>query len=167
MIRISDVESFEDKPSVAKLTQMVLLMALRDKADQILFDPYPQGLRLRYRSEGILYDLVPVPLRVLPRLVQYFREHACLTAAVQPYEGLWTRFIGRHFESQVSAPEIGWLSVQFLNYRLDVSILITPDPLGEHVRLEILTPYDGPEPAAILATLTQKSPVGLIELAWP
>ena len=46
---------------VRKLLNMVLLLAIKDKASDIHFEPFEEEYKMRYRVDGVLYELVPPP----------------------------------------------------------------------------------------------------------
>jgi hypothetical protein len=51
---------------VRKLVYMVLLLAIKDRAAEVQFEPSPSDgvWKLRYRIGGAWYEMAPVPLRV-------------------------------------------------------------------------------------------------------
>src|SRR5207249_2750071 len=49
-----------DAAPVRKLINMVLLMAIRDHASDIHFEPFEDEYKMRYRCDGILYEMVPL-----------------------------------------------------------------------------------------------------------
>ncbi len=54
------MEAAEDN-QVIKLLNMVLLQAIKDKASDIHFEPFEEEFKMRYRIDGILYEMVPPP----------------------------------------------------------------------------------------------------------
>src|SRR5262245_40092197 len=46
---------------VRKLINMVLLMAIKDHASDIHFEPFEDEYKMRYRCDGVLYEMVPPP----------------------------------------------------------------------------------------------------------
>src|SRR5439155_9150685 len=59
-----DLESLTEMAEAApvrKLINMVLLMAIRDHASDIHFEPFEDEYKMRYRCDGILYEMVPPP----------------------------------------------------------------------------------------------------------
>ncbi len=60
-IDISDMEEMANAQPVRKLINMVLLMAIRDHASDIHFEPFEDEYKMRYRCDGVLYEMVPPP----------------------------------------------------------------------------------------------------------
>lgn len=50
----------EEAP-VRKLINMVFLMAIRDKASDIHFEPFEEDYKMRYKCDGVLFELPPPP----------------------------------------------------------------------------------------------------------
>ncbi|MBL4697941.1 MAG: Flp pilus assembly complex ATPase component TadA [Phycisphaerales bacterium] len=46
---------------VIKLLNLVLLQAIRDRASDIHFEPFETEFKMRYRIDGVLYEMVPPP----------------------------------------------------------------------------------------------------------
>jgi len=50
-----------DSEPVRKLLNMVLLMAIRDHASDLHFEPFEDEFRIRIKADGVLYEMVPPP----------------------------------------------------------------------------------------------------------
>ncbi len=50
-----------DAAPVRKLINMVLLLAIKDQASDIHFEPFEDEYKMRYRCDGVLYEMVPPP----------------------------------------------------------------------------------------------------------
>ncbi len=62
-----DVESLPELvklPPVRKLLNLVLLQAIKDRASDVHFECYEDALNIRYRIDGILYEMVPPPVHL-------------------------------------------------------------------------------------------------------
>src|SRR4029077_16477226 len=60
-IDLEGLEEMAHAAPVRKLINMVLLMAIRDHASDIHFEPFEDEYKMRYRCDGILYEMVPPP----------------------------------------------------------------------------------------------------------
>lgn len=60
-IDLSTLEEMAEAAPVRKLINMVFLLAIKDKASDIHFEPFEEEYKLRYRADGVLYELVPPP----------------------------------------------------------------------------------------------------------
>src|SRR3989304_8403858 len=58
---LSSAEALADSAPVRKLLNMVLLLAIRDHASDLHFEPFESEFKIRIRSDGILYEMVPPP----------------------------------------------------------------------------------------------------------
>src|SRR6185436_18312041 len=61
------VEDIDDAP-VVKYVQKVLLDAINGGASDIHFEPYEKFYRIRYRTDGILYDVAQPPLAIKEKI---------------------------------------------------------------------------------------------------
>src|SRR5256885_15532854 len=50
-----------DAAPVRKLLNMVMLLAIKDRASDIHFEPFEDEYKLRYRCDGVMYEMVPPP----------------------------------------------------------------------------------------------------------
>ncbi len=50
-----------DQAPVRKLLNMVMLLAIKDRASDIHFEPFEEEYKLRYRCDGVMYEMVPPP----------------------------------------------------------------------------------------------------------
>ena len=50
-----------DSNPVRKLINLVLLQAIKDKASDIHFEPFEDEFKMRYRIDGVLYEMMPPP----------------------------------------------------------------------------------------------------------
>ena len=61
---VEDVQALEQlarEVPVVKLLNLVLIQAIKDKASDIHFEPFEDQFRIRYRVDGVLYEMVPPP----------------------------------------------------------------------------------------------------------
>lgn len=50
-----------DDNQIVKLINLVLLQAIKDRASDIHFEPFEHEFKMRYRIDGVLYEMVPPP----------------------------------------------------------------------------------------------------------
>src|SRR5262249_29961168 len=60
-IDLDDLIEMAEAAPVRKLINMVLLLAIKDKASDIHFEPFEEEYKMRYRCDGVLYEMVPPP----------------------------------------------------------------------------------------------------------
>ncbi len=63
-LNILDLEKSAGDAPVVKLVNLVLLDAIRKGASDIHIEPYEKQLRIRYRIDGMLYEVMKPPLRL-------------------------------------------------------------------------------------------------------
>ncbi len=61
------LEASEDN-KVIKLLNLVLLQAIKDQASDIHFEPFEDEFKMRYRIDGVLYEMVPPPKYLGPAI---------------------------------------------------------------------------------------------------
>ena len=60
-INLSDVNELVESAPVRKLLNMVLLLAIKDHASDIHFEPFEDEFRIRIKADGVLFEMVPPP----------------------------------------------------------------------------------------------------------
>ena len=87
---------------VRKLINMVLLMAIKDHASDIHFEPFEDEYKMRYRCDGVLYEMVPPPRHLADGHRQPHQGHVqprhrrAPAAAGRPHRAERRRQPGRH-----------------------------------------------------------------------
>ena len=61
-INVLDLEKSAGEAPVVKLVNLILLDAIRKNASDIHIEPYEKQLRIRYRIDGVLYEVMKPPL---------------------------------------------------------------------------------------------------------
>ena len=60
-IDLDEMMSEADAAPVRKLINMVMLLAIKDRASDIHFEPFEEEYKLRYRCDGVMFEMVPPP----------------------------------------------------------------------------------------------------------
>ncbi|MCH2140894.1 MAG: Flp pilus assembly complex ATPase component TadA, partial [Phycisphaerales bacterium] len=60
-IDLDQLAAASEDNKVVKLLNLVLLQAIKDKASDIHFEPFEEEFKMRYRIDGVLYEMVPPP----------------------------------------------------------------------------------------------------------
>lgn len=63
-IDINDLEKASEEAPVIKLVNHLLMDSIRKAASDIHIEPYEKQLRVRYRIDGVLYDIMHPPLKL-------------------------------------------------------------------------------------------------------
>ncbi|MBI4435978.1 MAG: Flp pilus assembly complex ATPase component TadA [Candidatus Omnitrophica bacterium] len=62
-------EQIAEEAPIIKLVNMIVMQAIRDRASDIHVEPAETVLRIRYRIDGILHEIVTTPLELQPPIV--------------------------------------------------------------------------------------------------
>ena len=92
--------------SAAEIIQAILLDAIKTKASDIHFEPDMFRLRVRYRIDGVMHDILEIPLEFQDSLVRQLKEKAGLEVAFTkiPQEGRFTFTVnGREYQFILSS----------------------------------------------------------------
>ncbi len=119
---VEEIEKSEDA-SVIKLVNQILTEAIQSRATDIHFEPYRDEVKVRYRIDGILYEIkVPEDIKYLyPAIVSRIKIMARLDV------------IERRL------PQDGRIKVKLLGDKeIDLRISIIPGYFGENVVIRIL-----------------------------
>jgi type IV pilus assembly protein PilB len=105
---------------VKKLLNLVLIQAIRDKAADIHFEPFENSYRMRYRIDGVLYEMVPPPKHIAVALSSRIKVMANLDI------------------SERRLPQDGRIPLVLGGAMVDLRVSILPTMFGESVVLRIL-----------------------------
>ena len=150
-------ETGEDAPAV-KLINLILLRALKEKASDIHIEPLEGGVRVRYRVDGALYEVMRPPLKMLPAMTSRLKIMSQLDIAE------------RH------APQDGKFQIRFENRKIDFRLSLLPMVGGEKAVMRILDTGSmslkldtlGYEPQALEHIKTAaSSPYGMLLITGP
>ncbi len=95
---LTDAEALADSAPVRKLLNMVLLLAIKDHASDIHFEPFEDEFRIRIKAEGVLYEMVPPPRHLAFAITTRIKVMANLDIAERrmPQDGRIELMIGGH-----------------------------------------------------------------------
>jgi type IV pilus assembly protein PilB len=105
---------------VKKLLNLVLIQAIRDKAADVHFEPFENSYRMRYRIDGVLYEMVPPPKHIAVALSSRIKVMANLDI------------------SERRLPQDGRIPLILGGAMVDLRVSILPTMFGESVVLRIL-----------------------------
>jgi len=118
----TDIEHMAEDASVIRLVNQLLLEAYRARASDIHIEPYRDELRIRYRIDGILYD-VPVPDEIR-------RFHQAIISRVKIMSGLDI--------VEKRLPQDGRIKISVGAEEVELRVSIMPSLYGENVVLRLL-----------------------------
>ena len=114
------IEEMAEAAPVRKLLNMVLLLAIRDKASDIHFEPFEEEYKMRYRVDGVLYELVPPPRHLAPAISSRIKVMSNLDIAER------------------RLPQDGRIQLAIGGSAVDIRVSTLPTLFGESVVLRIL-----------------------------
>jgi general secretion pathway protein E len=113
------LDDTSDAP-IIKLVNLVLAQAIKDRASDIHIEPYAASLKIRYRIDGMLYNLLNLPRRIQSPLVSRIKIMAKLNIA------------------EKRLPQDGRIEVKIGEKNVDIRVSVIPTAFGERVVLRLL-----------------------------
>lgn len=102
---LSEAEKTSEEAPVVKLVNTILADAISKDASDIHIEPYEKFMRVRYRIDGVLYEVMKLPMRVRNAVVSRLKIMAQLDIAERrlPQDGRFmVRMGGREIDFRVS-----------------------------------------------------------------
>ncbi len=115
-----DILDVANKAPIIKLLNMILFQALRMRASDIHLQPYPDRLQVRYRIDGILYDMDSIPKKIQDAVVSR------------------VKVMGRMDIAERRLPQDGRSTIKLGDSEVDVRISSVPTSEGERVVMRLL-----------------------------
>ncbi|MCA9298080.1 MAG: Flp pilus assembly complex ATPase component TadA [Phycisphaerales bacterium] len=105
---------------VVKLLNLVLLQAIRDRASDIHFEPFENEFKMRYRIDGVLYEMVPPPKHLGPAITSRVKVMSNLDIAER------------------RLPQDGRIELTVGGNPIDLRVAVLPTMHGESVVMRVL-----------------------------
>jgi len=124
-VQITDVEDLEktaEDASVIRLVNQVLSEAIASRTTDIHIEPYRASVRIRYRIDGILYDIS------VPDEIKYLQQ--AIVSRI--------KIISNLDVVEKRLPQDGRAIVKVKNEQIDLRISVIPSLYGENVVIRIL-----------------------------
>ena len=99
----------EDDAPVVQVVQMIITQALRDRASDIHIEPRPDHVRVRYRIDGALHDVLELPASIAPAIASRLKILAGMNIVERrrPQDGqISTEVEGRPVDIRVSTTAV-------------------------------------------------------------
>ena len=128
-IDLDDLHEMANSAPVRKLINMVMLMAIRDKASDIHFEPFEDEYKMRYKCDGVLLEMVPPPRHLANAIASRIKVMSNLDIAER------------------RMPQDGRIELNVGGNRVDMRVSVLPTMFGESVVIRVLDKGNvGPEP---------------------
>lgn len=119
-IDLTSLEAMADSAPVRKLLNMVILMAIRDRASDVHFEPFEGEFKIRIRADGQLYELVPPPRHLAFAITTRIKVMANLDIAER------------------RLPQDGRIELTVGGHPVDLRVSVLPTLFGESTVLRVL-----------------------------
>ena len=120
VLDLAGAEALADSAPVRKLLNMVLLMAIKEHASDLHFEPFETEFKIRIRSDGMLYEMVPPPRHLAFAITTRVKVMANLNIAER------------------RLPQDGRIPLTVGGHPVDLRVSILPTMFGESVVMRIL-----------------------------
>lgn len=113
------LDDTSDAP-IIKLVNVMLSQAAKDKASDIHIEPTQKGLKIRYRLDGILYDMISPQKQIQSALISRIKVMADMNIA------------------EKRLPQDGRIEIRIGDKNIDIRVSTIPTAFGERVVLRLL-----------------------------
>jgi general secretion pathway protein E len=115
-----DLLDADDEAPIIRLVNSLLFQAVKDRASDIHIEPFEREVSVRFRIDGLLYDVLKPPRRYHPTIVARIKIMAGLDIA------------------EKRLPQDGRLRFRAAGRDIDVRVSIVPTQFGERAVLRLL-----------------------------
>src|SRR5512132_1644442 len=115
-----DLAKAADDAPVVKLVNLILLDAIKKGASDIHVEPYEKDFRVRFRIDGVLYDVMKPPMKLRNAITSRLKIMAALDI------------------SERRLPQDGRIKIRTSGKEMDFRVSVCPTLFGEKVVLRLL-----------------------------
>ncbi len=119
-IDLEDMLEMANEAPVRKLINMVFLLAIKDHASDIHFEPFEDEYKMRYRCDGVLYEMVPPPRHLAAAISSRIKVMSNLDIAER------------------RLPQDGRIELNVGGNPVDMRVSVLPTLFGESVVIRVL-----------------------------
>ncbi|MCA9098218.1 MAG: type II/IV secretion system protein, partial [Planctomycetaceae bacterium] len=119
-IEIGGEDELTSSHPIRKLLNMVILLAIKDQASDIHFEPFEDEFKIRVRADGVLYEMVPPPRHLAAAIVSRVKVMANLDIAER------------------RLPQDGRIELNVGGNPVDLRVSVLPTMFGESVVMRVL-----------------------------
>ena len=117
---IQDITVMETEAPIIRLVNRLIVQAYRERASDIHVEPYQTDVKIRFRVDGILHDVLSLPKRLHPAIASRIKVMAMLNIA------------------EKRLPQDGRIGIKLGDHSVDLRISTVPTVNGERVVMRIL-----------------------------
>jgi general secretion pathway protein E len=115
-----DLIDVDDEAPIIRLINSLLSQAVKDRASDIHIEPFERELAVRFRIDGVLYDIVKPPKRFQPVIISRVKIMADLNIA------------------EKRLPQDGRIRIKLAGKDVDIRVSTVPTAHGERVVMRLL-----------------------------
>lgn len=117
---LADLQKMAGETAVVQMVNLIFAQAVRDSASDIHIEPYEREVKVRYRIDGMLHDVMRPPKRM----------HAAIVSRL--------KILGEMNIAERRLPQDGRIKIQIAGRQIDVRVSIVPTVFGERAVMRIL-----------------------------
>jgi general secretion pathway protein E len=115
-----DILDHDSEAPIIRLVNSILSQAVRDHASDIHFEPFERALKVRYRVDGVLHEVLSPPKRIQSAITSRLKIMADLNIA------------------EKRLPQDGRITIRARNREVDIRVSVVPTAFGERLVLRLL-----------------------------
>ena len=120
MMDLEQLEKDVNAAPVVKLLNMILLTAIKDRASDIHLEPFEKEFKVRYRVDGVLYEMMPPPIQLARAVISRVKVMSHLDIA------------------ETRLPQDGRIELNIAGNPVDLRVSTLPTMYGESVVMRVL-----------------------------
>ncbi|MBT8406153.1 MAG: type IV-A pilus assembly ATPase PilB [Deltaproteobacteria bacterium] len=117
---LGELESAAEQAPVVKLVNLILVDAIKKIASDIHIEPYEKSFRVRYRIDGVLYEVMKPPMKLKNALISRLKIMSRLDIAER------------------RLPQDGRIKLKTKGKEMDFRVSVLPTLFGEKIVLRLL-----------------------------
>lgn len=117
---VNTLSNIANDAPIVKFVDVVLYQAVKDQASDIHFEPFEHSFKIRYRVDGVLYEMVPPPKNLATPVVSRIKIMSGLNIAER------------------RLPQDGRIQIKIAGKAIDLRVSTIPTQYGESVVLRVL-----------------------------
>jgi type II secretion system protein E len=117
---LADLQKMAGETAVVQMVNLIFAQAVRDTASDIHIEPYERSMKVRYRVDGMLREVMSPPKRM----------HAAIVSRI--------KILGELNIAERRLPQDGRIKLVIAGRNIDVRLSIVPTVFGERAVMRIL-----------------------------
>jgi len=117
---LDDISRMANESQIVQMVNAIFAQAVRDAASDIHIEPYEREMKVRYRIDGMLSDMMRTPKRM----------HAALISRL--------KILGELNIAERRLPQDGRIKITIAGRQIDVRLSIVPTVFGERAVMRLL-----------------------------